>query len=425
MTNTTTSTTSDWHKRLARARSRLLLDQPFFGCLALQLEVVEDGEPSNPTMSTDGEKLYVNPAFVAELSDADLEFILAHEVMHVGLEHNARCTSRDLSTWNEATDHVVNSELVASGFKAPKTALMNPAYRNLAAEEIYAKLMKQKQPPPGGSGNSGSDGNGPKQQQGQPQSGDGNGNGNDNSPPTPPSPDPGQCGGVRQPQGSSAEQSQKLAEQRVRTKQAAAIAKAQNAGKLPGSVARLLELATPEVDWKTLLRTYINDACSQDYSWSRPSRRSVGADADFYLPGTINDGISHLVVAIDTSGSIDPPTLSRFFSEVEAAAADATIAKITVIYADAKVQRVDEFELGDTIVPNPAGGGGTAFSDTFRHVRAHCADAPLVIYFTDLYVNDFGTEPSSASVLWAVTGTRDKFNNNSRKPPFGHAIHIS
>lgn len=415
--------TGDWRKRITRARSSLLLNQPFFGSLALQMEIVEEAGSANPTMNTDGEKLYVNPEFVAKQSDPDLEFIVAHEVMHVGLEHNARVKDRDAKVWNEAADYVVNAELKSAGMTPPKTALINPAYSSLSADEIYAKLMKEKQQQPPQGGNNG---NGPAPASGSPSGGP-----SPSPSPSSPSgdsssgdsdPDPGKCGGVRQVPGSSVEQAQKLAEQRVRVKQAAAAAKAQNDGKLPDSVKRLLELAKPAVDWRGLLRQFIDDNCSQDYSWSRPSRRCL--NTDFYLPGTINDGMSHLVVAIDTSGSIDPPTLSRFFAEVESAAADAAIAKISVIYADARVQSVDTFELGEPIISRPKGGGGTDFADTFKHIQTHMPDAPLVIYFTDLYVSNYGQQPNAATVVWAVTGTHDEYVRNTARTPFGHAIHI-
>lgn len=411
-----------WRERLARARSRLLLDNPFFGCLALQLALVEESAPTNPTMATDGETLFVNPEFVSSLSDTDLEFVLAHEIMHIGLEHNARVKGRNPETWNKATDYVVNAELVASGLKAPKSALLNPAYRNLSADEIYDVLSKQsKQSAPNPQG-SGGDGNGAGAGSGDDnQSGNQNGQSNQNNQNNP---DPGGCGAVRQPSGSEAEASQKLAEQRVRTKQAAAIAKAQNAGKLPATIERMIQLAKPEVDWRALLRDFVDDACAQDYSWAKPSRRTLAGEADFYLPGTVNDGVSRLVVAIDTSGSIDPPLLDRFMAEVEAAATSAAIARISVIYADAQVQHVDEFELGDPIVANPKGGGGTRFSPTFDHIREHMSDASLVIYFTDLEVSDFGT-PSDAKVLWAVHSTEHCYNQLAPSVPFGQAIHIS
>jgi hypothetical protein len=52
-------------EKLCRARTQLILNQPFFGTLCLRLKLV--AMPSFPTMATDGRRLAYNPAFVAQL----------------------------------------------------------------------------------------------------------------------------------------------------------------------------------------------------------------------------------------------------------------------------------------------------------------------------------------------------------------------
>ena len=70
-------------EKLSRARTQLLLNQPFFGTLCLRLKLV--AMSSLPTMATDGRRLVYNPAFVDQLTPAELEGVIAHEVMHVHL----------------------------------------------------------------------------------------------------------------------------------------------------------------------------------------------------------------------------------------------------------------------------------------------------------------------------------------------------
>lgn len=48
--------------RISKQRSALVLDQPFFGALALRLKVLED--PACRTFWVDGETLGYNPAFL-------------------------------------------------------------------------------------------------------------------------------------------------------------------------------------------------------------------------------------------------------------------------------------------------------------------------------------------------------------------------
>jgi hypothetical protein len=130
-------------QKISRARTQLLLNQPFFGTLCLRLKLVP--MPSFPTMATDGRRLAYNPAFVEKLTPAELEGVLAHEVMHCALAHHCRRGDRDAQLWNQAADYAVNPILNGNGITLPKDALIDPTFTDLAAEEIYARLLKQGQ----------------------------------------------------------------------------------------------------------------------------------------------------------------------------------------------------------------------------------------------------------------------------------------
>lgn len=422
---------SNWQERISIQRTKLLLDNPFFGFLAIQLEVTEDTDTK--TMSTDGTSLYVNPGFVNTLSDPELQFVLAHEVMHIALDHIPRLQARDPEVWNKATDYVINQELQTNkSMKMPTSGLIDNNFRSMSAEDIYDTLMKRKQQQQSQGQKPKQDKEEDKQQGAQGKSGKGNnkdqnkGGGSKNQPQQ--DNDPGGTGGIQMPKGSPQQVEKQLADAKVKVSQAIAIAKAQNAGSIPASIQRLIQLAKPKQDWRPILREFIDDACQQNYSWSKQSRHSLAQDTNpsIYMPGTINDGTSHVVVAIDTSGSIQQPTLDKFIAEVQAAADTSSIQKVTVIYADAKVHKEDTFLLGDNIKADPQGGGGTDFRDTFEHIRKHHQDAPLVIYFTDMETSSFGNQPDHPTkVLWAVYGTEHAFNHYAPRAPFGSAIHIN
>src|SRR6476646_6735176 len=132
-------------RKLTRARTQLLLNQPFFGTLCLRLKLVP-GEL--PTMATDGRRIVYDPAFVDELTPAELEAVLAHEVLHCALGHHCRRGARDPRLWNEAADLAINPILIGNGFTLPAGALVDPSFGNLSAEEIYARLIQR---PSGGS----------------------------------------------------------------------------------------------------------------------------------------------------------------------------------------------------------------------------------------------------------------------------------
>ena len=95
-------------------------------------------------MATDGSRIVYNPAFVDQLKPAELEGTLAHEVMHCALGHQCRRGNRDPELWNEAADFAINPILIANGFTLPAGALIDPAFANLSAEEIYARLLQKR-----------------------------------------------------------------------------------------------------------------------------------------------------------------------------------------------------------------------------------------------------------------------------------------
>lgn len=116
-------------------------------------------------MATDGRCIVYNAAFVDKLSAAELEGTLAHEVFHCALGHQCRRGGRDPKLWNQAADFAINPILVANGFTLPAGASIDPAFNNLSAEEIYARLLQKgsgagqnqaAQQPPGSAGTSSS-----------------------------------------------------------------------------------------------------------------------------------------------------------------------------------------------------------------------------------------------------------------------------
>ena len=79
------------HDRIAKARIKLVLDDPFFGVICMRWEVIE-GQTN--TMATDGNNLYYAVDFVQSLSDDELVGIIVHEAMHVALLHMLRQIGR-------------------------------------------------------------------------------------------------------------------------------------------------------------------------------------------------------------------------------------------------------------------------------------------------------------------------------------------
>ncbi len=108
---------------VTRARTVLLVSQPFYGTLALQLELVEVTDKSFVnTMAVDGRHLFYNPEFVLSLTEDELVGVNAHEVAHCAFQHMTRRGHRDPRLWNVAGDYAINADLLDAGFVLPKLA---------------------------------------------------------------------------------------------------------------------------------------------------------------------------------------------------------------------------------------------------------------------------------------------------------------
>jgi predicted metal-dependent peptidase len=374
--------------KLQKARIGLLLDEPFFGALLLNLKISE--QPGIGTMATDSVRLVCDPKFIDSLSPIELKTVLAHEALHCALLHPLRRGDRDPKQWNVAIDYAANCLLaqtneaaIAKGrpapFKFPKGGLVNSAYNGLSAEAIYGQLAQQPQPDPNGN---------------QPGQGQGKGQGK-----PAPSNDPGGMGGVEDyPGKTEAEESAQEARWKVALSQAASMGEGR--GDLPGDLARLIgDILNPKADWRELLRRFIRDRARDDYAWSRPNPRYL--QSGFILPSLDSQRLGTIAVAIDTSGSINPDLLNAFMTEVESIVHEARPNKLLLIDCDAAINSVRTFEPGDVLPRDFAGGGGTDFNPVFELLDQDDPPAALV-YLTDLDGRFPAFEPGYP-VIWAAT----------------------
>lgn len=378
---------------IAKARSMMICNDPFFGSLALQLKVVETKDI--PTFATDGRSLFFNPEFAATLSKDEIMGLIKHEVLHCAMLHMTRRGDRDHKRWNIACDAVINPIIVRSGGKLPAGGVDLPNLADLSAEEAYSKL-----PPPQkikcyvdfgsvlDAKAPGSDSNG--------------GGGSDDS--------PGVGVKISQADAKALENQWK-----VNAKQAAEVAK--KAGKLPGGLEAFVDsLTEPKVDWRTVLRRFIQKTITSDYSWTRPNRRYVAQG--IYLPGPLKENTGPMVVVMDASGScFTPEVQTEFASEVNSIFKDVRPAYVTVMYFDTRVTAIERFDHGQEIEFRPKGGGGTDFADVMEKI-IEMPEKPLaVVFFTDCYTSSWGENPG-VPVLWV------KYGDWNGEVPFGEMVEV-
>lgn len=374
--------------RLTKARTALVLSQPFWGALSLRLEIKE--EPGCKTAYTDGRVMAFDPDYVAQLSDAQLKGLMAHEVAHCALGHVWRRGSRDPKRWNVACDYAIDPILVEAGFDVPD-ATIDTAWRGKSAEEIYALL-----PPDGdGGGQSGDQGgpqgNGSKKGKGRPKNG-----------PT--------KGEVRDGPAATATEDEQAWKQAVI--QAAQIAQGQ--GKLPAGLKGLIEDALePQVNWRALLRQFVQSVAKEDYTWAWPSQRYL--PTGLYLPSLRSETLPPIVVAFDTSGSCWE-VQDKFFPELRTILEECQPEAIWFLQCDADIRSEEELRPGDEICPRVKGGGGTSFVPVFAWVEERGLQPACLVYLTDMN-GRFPKEQPSYPVLWAST-------TRGAGAPFGHVLYI-
>ncbi|HET6843506.1 MAG TPA: VWA-like domain-containing protein [Candidatus Angelobacter sp.] len=411
--------------RLTRARVQLLLTHPFFASLCMRLDLRES---SIPTMATNGKTIYYNPAFVESLTPAELQGVLAHEVMHCALAHQCRRGVRDTQLWNEAADLAINPIILNNGLTLPADAHVDHQYQGMSAEEIYARLLDQK-----GGGDGESDPSGaqdaatgsdhsptPSQSSGD----DGSQEEGQSSEPgskTGPAAQarPGGFGEVldatdeMEKPASEAEMHRQENQWKIAAEQAMKAAK--SCGKGSADVERLLEEERQsKQDWRAILRDFIAATTPCDYTWSPPNRRHISAG--LYLPSIRREGIGPVVIGVDTSGSVGPRELEEFASEISAIADQAQPEAIHVVYCDEAVTSTQQFQPSEPITLEPRGGAGTSFRPVFQWVEQNNIDPACLIYLTDLDCHEYPESEPGYPVLWVT--------NSRRNAPFGETVRI-
>jgi predicted metal-dependent peptidase len=174
------------------------------------------------------------------------------------------------------------------------------------------------------------------------------------------------------------------------------------AGKDPG---RLIEeligtAAAPEIemDWKTALAMFIVKSRAPVHTYARPNRRfprRVGeVPGRSYSPRVIER--PHLLVAIDTSSSMDTDELAEVARQLTRVSEHA---RITIVECDTEIQSVYPFAGR---IDQISGRGGTDLRPVFAtpFLASHRVDG--IVYFTDGEGPHADRAPS-VPTLWVLT----------------------
>ena len=388
-------------ERLVSARISLLLKHSFFGNLATRLKLVNADEWCG-TAATDGQLFYYNSRFIMMLKPKEVEFLVAHEVLHVVYDHMGRREQRDPKIWNIADDYAVNADLKRhkiGDFITTVPCLYEKKYDGKSAEEIYDDLLQNCKTI---SMDELIDQLLDEHLDGE-EDGDGDEDGEEID---------GSGKGKGRPKMSSEER------ERVRQEVKQAIINAAGSadpGTLPAGVERLIKTHTnPVMPWRELIQTNLTSCIRTDYSWMRPSRRGWHLDA--IMPGMTPGQEIDVVVTLDMSGSISQKQAQDFLGEIGGMMNSFDGYKVHVFCFDTEVYNPKDFHSDnmdsiDEYVPE--GGGGTDFDCIFTYLKEHAIDPKRLIVFTDGYPCGSWGDADYCDTTWIIHG------DPNPNPPFG------
>jgi predicted metal-dependent peptidase len=388
-------------ERLVTARIGLLLRHSFFGNLATRLQLFNADDWCG-TAATDGRKFYYNSRFIMLLKPKEVEFLVAHEVLHVVYDHFGRRGERDPQIFNIANDYAVNADLKrhkVGQFITTVPCLYEAKYDGKASEEIYDDLMKNVQKISmddlvnqllddhlDGDGDS---------EDGDQEGGEGD-----------------KKGKGKRPTMTAEEREQLKQEIKQAIINAASSAEA---GSLPKGVERLIkDVTNPVMPWRELIQTNLTSAIKTDFSFMRPSRRGWHMDA--IMPAMTPGEEIDVDVFIDLSGSISTEQGTAFLSEVAGMMSAFDGYRINVACFDTEVYNPKTFtsENLDSIEGYElVGGGGTDFDSIFNFLKKEGRVPARLIVFTDGYPFGSWGDADYCDTTWIIHG------DPNPNPPFG------
>ncbi len=324
------------NKRIEKLKARLLLEQPYFGQIALSLKPKLN--ENIQAFSTSNNTFEYNDDFINTLSDDELIFTLTNTSMHYALDYEKRQGNRISWLWKLAQDYAINSLLVKNNLTAPLVVNHNIRFDNLNAESIYEILKDEI---------------------------DNQEDLKDNLK---------HINKDAKDQKTNIDENSDLQNTNI-------LKKAKKYGDLPLDI----EIVVPninkgKINWQDELNELIQHTMKFDYTLIPPNKRYM--QYGIAMP-SLSANIVKIAIAIDSSGSINDNTLDRFLSEVDLIMATFSNYEIDLIIADAKIQSHTTLYPTDILKRKITGGGGTNFKVVFEYIDQNLFDIDLLLYFTD------------------------------------------
>ncbi|HIO95985.1 MAG TPA: hypothetical protein EYG67_04115 [Campylobacterales bacterium] len=352
-------------QKLTQAKTKLMLENPYFGTLVSSLEF----ETNNNIASVvnQGDKFVYNDEYFEVLSVDEITTHLANSAMHQALFHTDRGKDRVSSVWNLASDYAINDLLIENGFALPPLANYSSRFEMLYAEQIYAILLDELD-----------------------------------------------LTEDEEPQEQQKEQVQEalISDEEYELLMEQLKNKLEKQGDLPKGIERFISSnQEAQISWRDELYRYVNAHAKSDYRMFPPSKKHLYRG--FALPSIYGEELK-IVVAIDTSASIDDELLKLFLAELYEIIQVFPNYIIELIECDAKIHNIQRLTPLEPLETTVKGGGGTDFRPVFEYVEMMNEDFKFLIYFTD-GMGTFPTYEPYIDTLWVMPKTEESV-------PFGEVL---
>jgi predicted metal-dependent peptidase len=371
--------------QLAKASKTLILEEPFYGLFLISLNKTfrKDIPTAGVSKHGIGVQLSVNPDFFNSLSEEHRIGLIKHELLHIGFGHlTMRDMYSDHKLFNIAADLEINQYINVRYL--PEGGITMDSFPELtlpprAGTKIYYDLLSQAK----------DDGTSPSLDS---MLNDENGDSPYDSHPTWAEFD------------ELTEAEKKLIEKQVEHQlKEVAEQTEKKQGNIPGEFAELIHklryIEPAKFDWKGYLRRFVGNST---VSYTKKLRRKYNKR---YVanPGLKIKFKNHILVGVDTSGSVSSDELVEFMHELHHM--HKTGHKITVAQCDTSLNSVEEFNPKKDW--NIKGRGGTSFQPVIDHYNEHGRYTAL-IYLTD--GEAYNPDNCPANTLW-VLSSRSQMND--------------
>lgn len=348
--------------KITQAKAKLLVEYPYFGTLASKVELVLN--ENIESFKSDGKVLEYNDDYLGDLEINELEFIFANAAMHKSLAHENRKSRRSGWLWQMATDMAINDMLVENGLELPNGAQYRVRFAGMYAEEIYAELKSDML----------------RDDEDLEYESDDSDDVQDKE------------------EKTQEELSEEILQEQLDAQEAISLLESEfKKGGAPSDIERFFKLEfLGKIDWRDELKSALDRFFKDDYLLIPPNKKFLSQG--IYLPSTTSQTF-RLVIAVDSSGSVDKKLLSQFLSEVNFLMSLVSHYQIELIVCDEKIQSHKTFFSGESLDAVIKGGSGTDFRPVFEFIDKEFDDVKLLLYFTDLK-GKFPVEEPLYSVKW-------------------------